>query len=109
MLFRCEIPEGLLIRHMCDVSCCVNPDHLLPGTNADNGKDKVRLSVSPSDEDRRRRHEAFLLGCRYGASTLTRPSYVEDVEAFELGYLRGVKALKEAQRDSPFTLIEEVA
>lgn len=34
------IPDGMLIRHTCDNPICVNPDHLVPGSNLDNARDK---------------------------------------------------------------------
>lgn len=35
------IPAGLVVRHRCDVPNCVNPEHLLVGTQADNVADSV--------------------------------------------------------------------
>lgn len=40
-LFVGAIPEGALIRHSCDNPLCVQPSHLVPGTQADNMQDKV--------------------------------------------------------------------
>jgi hypothetical protein len=31
-----EIPEGLVIDHLCRTRCCVNPDHLEPVTHREN-------------------------------------------------------------------------
>lgn len=39
--FKGPIPEGTLICHHCDVTDCVNPDHVFSGTEKDNMQDKV--------------------------------------------------------------------
>lgn len=36
------IPEGMILRHKCDVPCCINPHHLEPGTYKDNSADMVK-------------------------------------------------------------------
>ena len=35
------IPDGLVVRHTCDVKSCVNPEHLIVGTVQENADDAV--------------------------------------------------------------------
>jgi hypothetical protein len=48
-LYKGPIPDGLHILHSCGVTSCVNPDHLRPGTNTENHKEKMERgrNVSP--------------------------------------------------------------
>ena len=39
-LFKGEIPAGMHVLHTCDVTLCVNPDHLFLGTHQDNMVDR---------------------------------------------------------------------
>lgn len=45
---RGEIPPGYLALHKCDQPCCVNPDHLRIGTDAENADDKARRRRVPT-------------------------------------------------------------
>ncbi len=60
-----EIPPGMVVRHKCDNPCCINPNHLLIGTVADNVADR---------EARRRRN---VRGEQIGTSKLTSADIVE--------------------------------
>lgn len=48
--------RGTCIRHTCDNTLCVNPNHLIPGTHTDNMRDKV-------DRNRTARSKTH---CRHG-------------------------------------------
>jgi hypothetical protein len=37
--FNGEIPHEAVVRHRCDLPCCVNPDHLQVGSLLDNARD----------------------------------------------------------------------
>lgn len=37
-----EIPDGQIVRHTCDNPPCINPDHLVAGSFADNAADRVQ-------------------------------------------------------------------
>lgn len=44
--FNGPVPEGHLVRHICDNKLCVRPDHLTTGTQADNVHDMRYRFVS---------------------------------------------------------------
>lgn len=41
------IPDGFYVCHKCDVTCCVNPDHLFVGTALDNSLDMCWKGRAP--------------------------------------------------------------
>jgi len=49
------IPEGKVIRHICDNKLCVNPNHLQIGSVSDNNRDKIGkhlyIAVKPEKYD----------------------------------------------------------
>lgn len=45
-LFRGEIPQGAVLRHLCHQPACCNPDHLRPGTSfANKADEKMKKEV----------------------------------------------------------------
>ena len=54
------VPDGMVVRHTCDNPPCVNPEHLLIGSHADNDNDRdsrgrtangVRIAASALSDD----------------------------------------------------------
>lgn len=54
-LFRGDVPLGTVVRHICDEPLCVNPDHLILGTQEDNMADKVRRNRQNRGDNHGRR------------------------------------------------------
>lgn len=40
LLYKGEVPQGMVVMHICDNPPCVNPDHLRLGTQLDNIRDR---------------------------------------------------------------------
>lgn len=40
-IWKGTIPDGMLVRHACNNKVCVNPEHLITGTQTDNMADMV--------------------------------------------------------------------
>ncbi len=66
-------PAGLVIRHQCNCRLCVNPDHLLIGTQGDNIRDAVRDGrMARGDKHGMRLHpESHARGERHPQSKFT--------------------------------------
>lgn len=42
-----QIPQGMLVRHLCNCKLCVNPDHLEIGTHEENIQDSIDGGLYP--------------------------------------------------------------
>ena len=67
-----EIPDGYVVMHSCDHKWCVNPDHLIATSQAENVADYVKkdkLTRLPKDK---RRLIKELIGCGLSQSEIAR-------------------------------------
>jgi len=52
-LYKGDIPEDLVVRHLCHNTVCINPDHLEIGTYADNNRDSMEANRYPLGSNRK--------------------------------------------------------
>lgn len=72
-----ESIKGLVVRHTCDNRSCINPEHLLIGTVADNNRDKVnrgrcaksRKTRKLSDDVVKAIRSRYIKGCSVNGCT----------------------------------------
>lgn len=67
-------PPPLILRHTCDVPSCVNPKHLIPGTHADNARDRSErgrtAKMRGSENGRSKLTESDVMEIRASSETL---------------------------------------
>lgn len=49
-IWKHPIPNNMIVRHICDNRVCINPDHLILGTQQDNMNDKVERNRQAKGE-----------------------------------------------------------
>src|SRR5687768_5617670 len=74
---------GLQVLHMCDVRCCVNPDHLFLGTQTENIRDM---------DLKKRRNNAK--GSKHGFAKITEQQALEIKKLYSTGNYRQVDISK---------------
>jgi hypothetical protein len=74
------IPDGLVVRHRCDVPLCVRPEHLELGTRADNSRDMVERGRSTKKAVCIRGHDRTLPNATVANGTCRKCMYIRAKE-----------------------------
>lgn len=80
-----DIDPGAVVRHSCDNPPCVNPEHLLVGTQRDNildARDRGRLVTDGLEAYRRQRRAIALARLAAGVKTCTRCKVEKPFDGF---------------------------
>jgi hypothetical protein len=91
-LFAGPIADQDHVRHKCDTPCCVNPDHLLCGTNQDNRTDMARRNRSGPSKSKtsglpqyvRRNHNNYMVQFSFRGKVLYLGTYRTVEEASKI-------------------------
>lgn len=75
-LINGEIPKGKVIRHKCDNSSCINPEHLELGTQAENIKDSIESNNFKLNKLTKEEVEEILLDSNSTHKQLSRKYHV---------------------------------
>lgn len=65
LLYKGDVPDGLVVRHSCDDPTCVNPEHLLLGTAKENSQDMVRRGRATKSRAKFSKKQVVKLRKRY--------------------------------------------
>lgn len=81
ILYKGEIPSGMIVCHHCDNPACVNPSHLFLGTDYDNTLDKLKKGRQSRGEKHSRATKAAIpRGSKHYASKITEEQVKEICE-----------------------------
>lgn len=98
-IFCGPIPNSMCVLHSCDTPCCVNPDHLSIGTQADNLADMHRKGRAPLGERHgsARLSDADVVAIREAAGPLEEISVRFGVSPSHASMIRNGKARRSAR------------